>query len=59
MRSSSGSQVQNLGAQEKFIVFNRGVGVVGKGRGLGRLGQAGGGVNCGNLGQGSRDRDFP
>ena len=31
----------------------------GVGRGWGRLGNTGGGMNCGNLGEGSGGRDFP
>ena len=39
-----------LGVQEKFVAVNRG-----DWGGWGRRG----GMNCGNLGEGSGDRDFP
>ena len=43
-----------LGTQKNFVVVSgRG------GRGWGRLGKTGGGMNCGNLGEGSGGRDFP
>ena len=46
------------GTQKNFVVVNSGGGWEG-GRGWGRLGKTGGGINCGNLGEGSGGRDFP